>query len=400
MNIMNRFRYHIQTALGINGMFRKITTAAGIFALGLLPLSAQQHREPANAPPAGQAAASADSPAAAQPVPLRRLGSAPAAAPEAPRARRPHPPAAAANRNPRMAKQKPVRVKERRSENPVRFAFAPKNTDPQKTAPMPWDETPSASAIMSTFLTGEISPELVSWHVNQRKRAAYEKQMGKHADEEQNLAASRRQNPSAENRSEYGDMLRRMEFALGSRSRGGEDPYDGTPFENDPSGGSILVQLLTGYKNGEMKEWKETQLAQARTAPAGSPQVSPYPMNSMRPLPQQAYAFQMPAPAQSADRRVAAYTPAMPRNNTRNADLTTRGSAPAPISTAVAEEPRFINDGFPADTPGASRGPIRQVSAEWRTPAPNRIIGQDEEISRAGQIRVYTEDEDGWSPAE
>ena len=398
MNTMNRFNDHIQTTRGINGMFRKMTTAAGIFVFGLFPLSAQPHRAPANAPPAREAAASAGSPAAAQPVPLRRLGSAPAAAPDAPRARRPRPSAAAASRNPRMAKQKPVRIKERRSENPVRFAFAPKNTDPQKAAPMPWDETPSAGAIMSTFLTGEISPELVSWHLNQRKRAAYEKQMEALPDGEQKLAASRRQSAPAKNRSEYGDMLRRMEFAWGGR--GAEYMDDGIPADSDPSGGSILVQLLTGYKNGEMKEWKETQLAQSRPAPAGLPQMYPAPAGSMRPRPQQAYAFQTPAPQQNGSPQIAAYPPAMPGGSTRNAGLTSRGSAPAPISTAVAEEPRFINDDFPADTHGAPRGPIRQVSAEWRTPAPNRLLGRDEEVSRAGQIRVYTEDEDGWSPAE
>ena len=394
---MNRINYDCRTTREINGMLRRITLAVGVFAFGLFPLTAQQFREPMNTPSARPTAASAGSPNSAQPAPLRRLGSAPSAASNTPRAEQAAP--LPVSRNPRMPQQ-PVRVKARKSENPVRFAFAPKDAGSSNTAPMPWDETPSASAIMSTFLTGEISPELVSWHVNQRKRAAYEKQMGKQTEYEQRFTASHRQSPRSENRSEYGDMLRRMEFAWGDSGRSGGYPLDGIPAENDPSSSSILVQLLTGYKNGEMKEWKETQLAQSRPAPTGAPPFSPYPASPMRPLPQQAYAFRMPASPQGADRQITAYAPAMPGGSTRNADLTRRSSDRAPISTAAAEEPRFIDDDFPADSLRPTRSAIRQVSAEWRMPAPKQIISQGEEVTRAGQIRVYSEDEDGWSPAE
>ena len=182
----------------------------------------------------------------------------------------------------------PVRVKERSPENPVRFAFAPRDQKGD-AAPMPWDQNPSAGAVMSTLLTGEISPELIDWHVSQRKKAFYEKNRTDH------LARTEPQR-AVRGRGEYGEMLHRMEFAWGNRTPRTDEPavmYDGYLEESeiDPSNGSILVQLLTGYKNGEIKEWKENRALMAhRAAPRG------YPAMPNRPLPMYAYGQPFPQP--------------------------------------------------------------------------------------------------------
>ena len=312
------------------------------------------------------------------------------------RARRPNPAPAGRPAARRAQRNAPVRVNERNPENPVRFAFAPRGEKKSAASPMPWDANPSAGAVMSTLLTGEISPELVSWHVNQRKKALYEKRNAAQPVSARTRAAERP-------RSEYGEMLHRMEFAWGNRTpRAGERAGDayGEEYYADPSNGSILVQLLTGYKNGEIEEWKENQTLMARrNAPRELPLMpmrsaaSPMPMYAAAsPLPQGA-----PLPAQSG------YTHTSARAATgsiRQSELAAMPNGTAPIRVAAAEEPRFVDDGFPAGTAAPHRNPIRQVSAEFRAPAPRNVLREGEQVSRAGQIRVYTEDEDGWSPAE
>ncbi|MBR5414882.1 MAG: hypothetical protein IK105_03005 [Thermoguttaceae bacterium] len=299
----------------------------------------------------------------------------------------------------------PVRVKERSPENPVRFAFAPRD---QKgyAAPAAWDQNPSAGAVMSTLLTGEISPELIDWHVNQRKKAFYEKNR---ADR---LARTEPQR-AAHGRGEYGEMLHRMEFAWGNRTPRADEPaemYDGYLEESeiDPSNGSILVQLLTGYKNGEIKEWKENRALMAhRAAPRGYPAMPnrPLPMYAYgQPLPQgaplPAYAYGQPLPPNPPQAGYAYTSSRAVTGNIRQAELSTMPSGNGSLRVASGEEPRFVDDGFPAGAGAPRRNPIRQVSVEFRAPAPQNIVGSGESVSRAGQIRVYSEDEDGWSPVE
>ncbi|MBR2692983.1 MAG: hypothetical protein IKE69_02105 [Thermoguttaceae bacterium] len=295
----------------------------------------------------------------------------------------------------------PVRVKERSPENPVRFAFAPHDRQTAASRPMPWDQTPSAGAIMSTFLTGELSPEVIQWHVNQRKKTLYEKN---HPDELARSAPRR----AADERGGYGEMLHRMEFAWGNRSPrfgepaemyGYDDEYGGEYVGADPSNGSVLVQLLTGYKNGEIREWKENQTFMARRgAPRELPAAAgrPLPMYaSARPIPQGA---PLPA-AEPRDGNVYASS-RVASGNVRQSELSTMPSGDGQVRLATAEEPRFVDDGFPAAGAAPRRNPIRQVSAEFRAPVPGNVVGRGENVRRSGQIRVYSEDEDGWSPVE
>ena len=288
----------------------------------------------------------------------------------------------------------PIRVKERSPENPVRFAFAPRDQKTAASRPMPWDQNPSAGAIMSTLLTGEMSPEVIEWHVNQRKKALYEK----------NHPAELARRQAARGRSEYGEMLHRMEFAWGNRSPRLEetaemydayDEYDGA----DPSNGSVLVQLLTGYKNGELREWKENQALMARhAAPRELPAMSgrPLPMYaSARPIPRGT-----PLPA-AAPREGNVYSSSrVVTGNIRQSELSTMPNGDGQVRVATAEEPRFVDDGFPAAGTVPRRNPIRQVAVEFRAPAPGNVVGRGENVSRSGQIRVYSEDENGWSPVE
>lgn len=269
--------------------------------------------------------------------------------------------------NPRSRKLAAERIKERPSENPVRFAFAPK----KKIQAGPQLETnPPAGAVLSTFLTGEISPELLDWHVNQRKRARYEQ-----------LLAARGELPAKpRSRSEYGEMLDRMAFSFGEPAYRDADGY------YDPSNGSILVQLLTGHQNGEMRGWKQDQIALAQRQPAQIPfQYAP--------------AFPAPREMMTAGFRPRPAEP-LPARGLRSAALTGNTEAREPIRTASAEEPRYIDDGFPTGKPRRAGNGIRQVSAEIRTPAPLPVLQKGEEINRAGQVRAYDEDENGWSPAE
>ena len=314
------------------------------------------------------------------------------------RTRRPNP--APANRPAahRAHGNAPIRVKERNPENPVRFAFAPRGQKQESASLMPWDANPSAGAVMSTFLTGEISPELVSWHVNQRKKALYEKRNAAQP-------VSSRSRAAAHPRSEYGEMLHRMEFAWGNRTpgageRAGLDDIYGEEYYTDPSSGSILVQLLTGYKNGEIEEWKENQtLTARRSAPRGLPSMPAHP--AVPPMPMYAAAPPLPQGMPLPARMGYAYTAARAAaGNIRRPEFSAMPGGTDPIRVAAAEEPRFVDDGFPAGTAAPHRSPIRQVSAEFRTPVPRNVLGQGERASRAGQIRVYSEDEDGWSPAE
>ena len=298
-----------------------------------------------------------------------------------------------------------MRVKERSPENPVRFAFAPRDLKGD-AAPMPWDQNPSAGAVMSTLLTGEISPELIDWHVSQRKKAFYEK------NRTDRLARTEPQR-AVRGRGEYGEMLHRMEFAWGNRTPRTDEPaemYDGYLEESeiDPSNGSILVQLLTGYKNGEIKEWKENRALMAhRAAPHGYPAMSnrPQPMYAYgQPFPQgaplPAYAYGQPLPSNPPQAGYAYTSSRAVTGNIRQAELSTMPSGNGSLRVASGEEPRFVDDGFPAGAGAPRRNPIRQVSVEFRAPAPQNIVGSGESVSRAGQIRVYSEDEDGWSPVE
>lgn len=306
----------------------------------------------------------------------------------------------------------PVRVRERNPENPVRFAFAPR--DRNTAAPMPWDRNPSAGAVMSTFLTGEISPELVDWHINQRKKTLYEKNHPEFAG-----AASQR---TVGERSEYGEMLHRMEFVWGNRTPRAEEPaemygYGDREYYTDPSNGSILVQLLTGYKNGEIQDWKENRALMARRSvprerpamPGGAQPMyaygRPIPQGTALPAqpyaaPYPAYAYGQPLPPNGMPQGYEYTSSRAVTENFRQGNLSTMPSENGQVRVATAEQPRFVDDGFPSASAAPRRNPIRQVSAEFRTPAPRDVVGGGERVSRAGQIRIYTEDEDGWSPVE
>ena len=165
----------------------------------------------------------------------------------------------------RSGQRPEARVVERPSENPVRFAFGAKDASDRSTT-APWNRDPSAKAIISTFLTGNISPELVQWHVNQRKRTEYEKALAARGESLPVYAFS---SPYAQRRRqahspEYMGMINRMEFSLAEN----DSPYS-MQDARDPSGGTILLQLMTGYKNNEMKGWKEGQTMLARNMRGG-----------------------------------------------------------------------------------------------------------------------------------
>ncbi|MGI5832753.1 MAG: hypothetical protein ACOX6D_09550 [Thermoguttaceae bacterium] len=419
---MNRSEYRLNNVSATVGTFRKISAAMiPVFFFALSTLLAQQQTEPVvRASRVQQKQVRSKESQREQRTennraPQQKVAAEPNRAAQdkaVPRHRPMNRMKPAARRNAYTQSAHPFRLKERKPENPVRFVFAPKTADGAAAEAMPWDKIPSAGAVMSTFLTGEISPEILDWHVNQRKRVDYEKA----------VAARDNLTPRPRVRNEYGDMIRRMEFSLGERGANPDayrpsylsahadtyrnayqEPYsDAYPplyaSANDgeffaPSNGSVLVQLLTGYKNGEIRNWKENRDTPAlRTEMAPLPEISPFP--------QQAHAYRQPLPPRPFDRKHAqAPWQVAAGGNIHRAELITDGGN-APIRTAAAEEPRFVDDNFPADGSRTPHNPIRQVSVQMPTSASSRFVEQGEKVDKVGQIRIYTKDEDGWSPAE
>ncbi|MBO7678802.1 MAG: hypothetical protein J6S75_03950, partial [Thermoguttaceae bacterium] len=181
----------------------------------------------------------------------------------------------------RAAQGRRAGVPRRPSSDPVRFVFAPKKTQLQ-----PGDD-PSALAIWSTLFTGNMSPEIVQWHINQRQR-----QMAlRRAEQSDPVEAARiREEMREEKLSDYDRMLARTHFSLSPYS---EEEQDLNP--DGPAGSAVLAQLLTGRSNREIREWKQrretelyndlfngeelfdTETAEPETMLAGTPYGVGYP---------------------------------------------------------------------------------------------------------------------------
>ncbi len=352
--------------------------------------------------------------------------------------------------NARPNAQVPLSFHERSPENPVRFVFTPqKSTSSDPTAP--WDESPSAKAIWSTFLTGDISPELVRWHVNQRKKVEWEKRVA--MSQNQGHEGAENFDPNAplgtiidqplavrtgKNRtpSEYSQMIHRMEFSLAAENgtTPGNSPYKGM---TAPSSNAILLQLLTGHKNQEMTGWKENLIAASQASPTGwdpslmtteNPMMvvevpvrstipdltSNIPNGGMRAQPLSGgYAYaptalnaplttvvpSVPHPANApvpADRIASSTTLPSTFGKTQTGSPTPSESS---VAAARPQTNRFIDDQFPMARPANYASPegtipstISPVSAslpkERGTTTPS-LLSNDEEISRPGQVKVY-----------
>lgn len=252
----------------------------------------------------------------------------------------------------------------RQSDNPQRFVFSPK-PDPAR----PLGADPSAAAIWSTLITGNMSPEIVRWHL-------YQKQMN------QQLQAAARTNPQAAERireslqegkrSEYEKMLARTRFSLApNRTAGGANP--------EPSGGAIVARLLTGQQNGEIRRWKEQRAVELAAAsrpvypPQVAPQIAPSEAQFAAMNRRDALLAEAPIPpvAQSPPVRI----------------------EPLPAAEFAAADPirrDFLDDGFPAAS-------IRQVAATVPTERPEvsplQTLGEEELITRPGAMKVYRLDE-------
>lgn len=154
--------------------------------------------------------------------------------------------------NTRRAPQRQFRGAARRkaprpSSDPVRFVFSPKKT------PLLPGEDPSALAIWSTLFTGNMSPEILQWHVHQRQW----QQAMRYAERNNPAEAERiREERKEEKRSDYERMLARTHFSLSPYSEEEQDLDFG-----EPSSGAVLAQLLTGRSNSEIRQWKEDRAA-------------------------------------------------------------------------------------------------------------------------------------------
>lgn len=168
--------------------------------------------------------------------------------------------------------------------------------------------SPSAKAIWSTLLTGRYSPEILQWHVEQRKKLFVQRPNSLNQQNRQNNALPgnfaykqqpRLTNPpqyqngwrnfeqessffnnnnaivyqnqqqmpqtindweNKKNSSEYVQMLRRMEFSLSSKNI----PTESKPVPiTQPPTSAVLAKLIIGHSNDEIKKWKNesSQLA-------------------------------------------------------------------------------------------------------------------------------------------
>ncbi|MBQ1455620.1 MAG: hypothetical protein IIZ25_07230 [Thermoguttaceae bacterium] len=335
-------------------------------------------------------------------------------------------------------------VPQRPSSDPVRFVFAPKKTQLQ-----PGDD-PSALAIWSTLFTGNMSPEILQWHINQRQR-----QMALRRAEQNDPAEAARIREEMRDKklSDYDRMLARTHFSLSPYSEEEQDlNLDG------PASSAVLAQLLTGRSNREIQQWKQrrgtelyndlfngeelldTGAAEPGTMLAGTPYGAGYPAanvpysdshqnNNSAPYNSDyhrgyqaglyaALASGIVNPDAADPRRAAVenFRPApsqpVPGYSAPSPRMQAKSNAPAvPTARPLAD------DGFPnrvIDTSGA----IRPVSgAETAAPAvqPADWITDDRPVNRPGTMKVYTPeknhtvtarplaeapDEDSWMPVE
>ncbi|MBQ6620411.1 MAG: hypothetical protein IJH68_09755 [Thermoguttaceae bacterium] len=343
----------------------------------------------------------------------------------------------------RAAQGRRAGVPRRPSSDPVRFVFAPKKTQLQ-----PGDD-PSALAIWSTLFTGNMSPEIVQWHINQRQR-----QMAlRRAEQSDPAEAARiREEMREEKLSDYDRMLARTHFSLSSYS---EEEQDLNP--DGPASSAVLAQLLTGRSNRQIQQWKQrreselyndlfndeelfdTGAADPGTMLAGTPYGVGYPAANAPNSQNNSYNGSAPYNSDyhrgyqaglyaalasgivnpdAADPRRAAvenFRPApaqpAPTYSAPSSRMQANSSAPAvPTARPLAD------DGFPnrvIDTSGA----IRPVSgAEPAAPAvqPADWITDNRPVNRPGTMKVYTPeknnvtarplaeapDEDSWMPVE
>ena len=308
---------------------------------------------------------------------------------------------------------------ERAPENPVRFVFAPKEGAGSASSP---EGDPSAAAIWSTLLTGNISPEIVRWHIRQRQKNEAQAQRTSIAQREKlpngenavpaadALAGARRTARSADpaweryqrereaKRSNYEKMLRRMEFSLAPKSSRPDD-WDGESLPTDPSGAAILARFLTGRENEEIAAWKKEQALYlaARDTEYNAPSTLPY----FPPIPPE-YRPHTPPSGELGNERalVADARPPIPaeRPSSIPARLPLRTPSPETVPAAYAEvakaekpntERPMIDDQFPTaspvraaslNRPNAERSAIRPASAQTalaQTPSSQTASAQD-----------------------
>lgn len=286
---------------------------------------------------------------------------------------------------------------QRRSENPPRFVFSPKE-DPNR----PKGADPSAAAIWSTLITGNMSPEIVRWHLYQRE---VNQQIQSVARTDPAAAERIRASLREEKRSDYEKMLARTEFSLApNRGQNATNP--------EPSGSAIVARLLTGQQNGEIRQWKARQAVELAAATRPSeylPGAEREAVPMIAPSETQYAAMRQNAP-------VFREAPVPPRLESLAARM-----EPLPESTqttaAIPAGREFLDDDFPA-------APIRQVAATLpNEPTPVRpleTLSEDEPVNRPGKMKVYrprdssrrtedgvvavplpeTIDEESWRPVE
>lgn len=312
---------------------RPLTTLGFVFALGGIcaALSAESPQPRSVRSPAAANAASA--PRSAQNVRSPKGNS-----------------TAAARSAPPRSPSKPI-YKERSSDNPVRFVFAPKQGEQNLSSP---DADPSAAAIWSTLLTGNISPEIVRWHIRQRQQGGMNPVQARSAK-----------------RSEYEKMLRRTEFSLAPKSNVPALDRNGQPLPADPSGGAILARFLTGRNNAEISVWKNEQALYlaARTGNDTqnlSPDFRQYPRANTPNAP----AF---------GRLTAAVEPPLPRplSDAVPADYVET----TPTAALARTERPMVDDHFPVPEARAADTGIRPASAE--------IVSESGAAKRSDRMKVY-----------
>ena len=262
-------------------------------------------------------------------------------------------PSASPSRSPSRSPSKP-NYKERPSENPVRFVFSSKPEAQNLSAP---GADPSAAAIWSTLLTGNISPEIVRWHIHQRQQSEIKTARSRDAK-----------------RSEYEKMLRRTEFSLAPKSNASPLDDSGRPYPAEPTGGAILARFLTGRENAEIAAWKNEQAHYLAARSANGPENSaPH---------DRGYFQDFPAEAPRAlmnERSMAAAKPPIPRPLSDAVPAAYAEAAPT-AELARAERP-MVDDHFPAAEPKTAHSKIRPASAE--------IAAENNTAKNSGRMKVY-----------
>lgn len=245
---------------------------------------------------------------------------------------------------------------QRQSENPARFVFSAK---PKNGEAAVYGDDPSARAIWSTFLTGNISPEIVRWHIEQRRdHEAAERSLAAIPSQEQSERI--RQELRNQKRSEYEKMLRRTEFSLTAIGR---DKNQATAPNAEPSSGSIAMRLLTGHRNDEMRQWKNTPneyLTAQNSVPA------PF-FDSSSP------SFSAVSWPNESEYAAAVRSPTEPQ---------TIASPARPIASSAVQRRELIDDEFPAV--------IRPVSASIAKPSDlQNDLPTEEPATRPSRMKVW-----------